>query len=74
MSDWNSDTSFYVTLPYYSQQQREEYEQDCERQDRIMEAQMREVEEQCFQEMKREQELAEDRKKYPLFFLKEGIV
>lgn len=39
-----------------------------------MEQTMRKAEEQYHQEMERKKELAEDKKKYPLFFLKEGIV
>jgi len=45
------------------QQSYEEYQQECERQDRIMERRLRE-----------QAELEEDKRKYPLFFLKDGIV
>jgi len=56
------------------QQEYEEFVRDCERQDRRYEQMMREAEEQCYQEMKQAEELREDKRKYPLFFLKDGIV
>ena len=69
-TDWDSDTTFYVTIPYCSQQQYEEYRRECERQDRTYEMQMQIHE----QQMEEERQLIKDKEKYPLFFLKEGIV
>ena len=45
------------------QQDYEEYQRECERQDHIHK-----------QILQEQAELAEDKKKYPLFFLKKGIV
>jgi len=69
-SIWGSNVPLEVTIPYYAQQQYEEYQRECERQDRAYEIQTQMWEE----EMKEEKQLIEDKKRYPLFFLKEGIV
>ena len=52
-----------VHTPAQMQQEYEEYQRECERQDRIHK-----------QILQEQAELAEDKKKYPLFFLKKGIV
>ena len=49
------------------QQMWEEWLQECEEADRVIEQKMREAEEECYQEQLRQ----EDMKKYPLFFWKE---
>ena len=62
----STDSSFYVTVPFgvpNIEQAWVKYLQERERQDLIMEQMIRE-----------EAELEEDKRKYPLFFLKEGIV
>ena len=65
-----TDDNWTVTTDSYSwlssdpiQQMWEEHQQECERQDREIQAMMQ-----------RQAELIEDKRKYPLFFLKEGIV
>ena len=57
-SSWSTWSSFDST-----QQDYEEYQRECEEQDRIHK-----------QILQEQAELAEDKKRYPLFFLKEGIV
>ena len=52
------------------QQEYEDYRRECERQDQVYELQMQMHE----QQMEEERQLIKDKKKYPLFFLKEGIV
>ena len=84
MPDWTNYFSGYaagtsasdewITLPtpYASQLQQEfqEYQRECERQDQIYELQL--LQEQA--ELEEERQLIKDKEKYPLFFLKEGIV
>ena len=48
-------------------QMYEEWLHECEEADRVMEQKMREAEEQCYQEMLRQEEM----NKYPLFFWRE---
>ena len=69
--DTGITNDFTTTWSYYTS---DHTQQMWDRQDRIIEAQMREAEEQCYQEMKRAEELREDKRRYPLFFIKEGIV
>ena len=47
-----------------------EFRVECEREDRAYQLQMQAFE----QQMEEERQLIEDKRKYPLFFLKEGIV
>lgn len=54
----------------YIQQMWEEHQQECARQDAIMEQLIRADEEQAEKDRQRQ----EDKKKYPLFFIKDGIV
>jgi hypothetical protein len=88
MPDWTNHSFDYgagtstsfgwinISVPSASQiqQEYEEYQRECEHDDRIMEQQMREADEQCYKEMQEKAERAEEKRKYPLFFLKEGIV
>ena len=64
---WDSAT--YITETQL-QQQCEEYAQEGERQDQIYELQMQMHE----QQMEEERQLIKDKERYPLFFLKEGIL
>ena len=67
-----SDGWVNMSIPSVTQirQDYEEYQRECERQDQVYEQQMQMME----QQMEEERQLAKDKKKYPLFFLKEGIV
>lgn len=56
------------------QQDYEEYRRECERKDRIWELQMQIDQQQMEQQVEEEKQLIKDKEKYPLFFLKEGIV
>lgn len=68
-------SDFYVTIPTVSQmRQDEEYQRECEREDRIYELQLQMQRQEIEQEIEEEKQLDEDRSKYPLFFIKEGIV
>ena len=53
----------YITLPPNFEQHYEEYRREREKHDQIYDLQMEE-----------ERQLIKDKEKYPLFFLKEGIV
>jgi len=55
-TETSTGTDFYVTIPYFAQEQ---WEKEQERR---------------IEERQRAEELRKDRIKYPLFFLKEGIV
>ncbi len=81
--DTGITNDFTTTWSYYTsdhtQQMWDEHQRECDRQDRIIEAQMQEEAERV-EEIRR---LQEEKKKYPLFFwretcaertLKEGIV
>lgn len=56
------------------QQEYEEYRRECLHQDTMYEQQMQMHEQQYEQQMEEERQLIKDKEKYPLFFLKEGIV
>ena len=71
MPDWAYDSSATSSASDYiwsfsgtAQQVYDEWKQECKRQDQAYELQMQ----------IHEQQNIEDRKRYPLFFLKEGIV
>lgn len=74
MPDWTiyftAGTSTSVPLGSITQQQYEDYQTECERQDQIYELQL--LQEQT--ELEEERQLIKDKERYPLFFLKEGIV
>ena len=72
----STSTEFSVRVPTAAQMQQEleQYQRECERQDRIYEQQIQMLEQQMEEEMEKERQLIEDKRKYPLFFLKEGIV
>lgn len=61
----SNDDWINISIPPVSQvqQEYEEYVRECEQQDREIERKLQE-----------QAELEEDKKKYPLFFLKEGII
>jgi len=67
-----SDEWINIFVPPISQvsQQYEEWKQERECQDQIYELQMQMHE----QQIEEERQLIKDKEKYPLFFLKEGIV
>jgi len=64
---WTSSTPLTATQV---QQQYEEWKQECERQDHMIEQIWREEQER----IDKMDELRKDKEKYPLFFLEEGIV
>ena len=68
----STSSEFSVRIPTAAQMQQEleQYQRECERQDRIYEMQMQMWEE----EMEKERQLIKDKERYPLFFLKEGII
>jgi len=67
-----SDERINISVPSVSQVQQEyaEYQREYERQDIIYEQQMWMMK----QQMEEERRLEEEKIRYPLFFLKEGIV
>ena len=71
---WTSTSDGWINIPVPSvtqiQQDYEEYQRECELQDQVYELQMQSLE----QQMEEERQLIKDKEKYPLFFLKEGIV
>ena len=76
MPDWTYDSGTTSASDYIwsfsgtAQQMYAEWKQECVRQDQVYEQQMQMME----QQMEEERQLIKDKKKYPLFFLKEGIV
>lgn len=90
MPDWTNYSFRYTTgtsasagtfailgVPFTAnqiQQEYEEWERENERQDRIWELQMQMHQQQMEQQAEEEKQLIKDKERYPLFFLKEGIV
>ena len=77
MPDWTYDggttsaaTEYIWSFSSTAQQMYDEWKQECIRQDQVYEQQMQMME----QQIEEERQLIKDKEKYPLFFLKEGIV
>ena len=70
MPDWINYFGGYTAGTSTSYEGYEEYQRERERQDCVNEQQMQMFE----QQMEEERQLIKDKERYPLFFLKEGIV
>ncbi len=70
------DLSGWVTFSTAAQvqQQYEEYRQEQERQQSLIQQFWDEHQQMCDEQARQAEELRKDKVKYPLFFLKEGIV
>lgn len=72
-STWENteEDGFYVSIPYFAQQQYEGYKQMCEQQECRWEQAYEEEMLRLEEEKRLVEELREDKRKYPLFYWRE---